>query len=207
MVGKDSWTLTWKMDTNSTLWTAFVILLTWILVDADSAVQSAKKTDETRLIETILHKYNSAARPVYNASHSVTVKFGITLTQISDMVSPNHCPWTFCCFFSSLLDAVPSTEKTEPPEDKEISTKSLTESSTSSNFLQQPGRELHQQVRSSDQGKFPPRPVPDEQILMERLLDNYHKYSRPVINASLSVVVKFGLTLVQISDMVSFNWG
>ena len=44
-------------------------------------------TDETRLIDNILSEYNPASRPVYNASHTVTVKFGITLTQISDMVS------------------------------------------------------------------------------------------------------------------------
>ena len=45
--------------------------------------------------------------------------------------------------------------------------------------------------------------VPDEQLLMERLMIGYHKYARPVVNASFTVIVKFGLTLVQISDMVS----
>ncbi len=44
-------------------------------------------TDEQRLLDKILHDYNTASRPVYNASHKVTVKFGITLTQITDMVS------------------------------------------------------------------------------------------------------------------------
>jgi hypothetical protein len=42
--------------------------------------------DEQRLLETLLSDYNPAARPVYNASHIVLVKFGITLAQISDMV-------------------------------------------------------------------------------------------------------------------------
>ena len=45
--------------------------------------------------------------------------------------------------------------------------------------------------------------VPDEQLLMERLMIGYHRYARPVVNASFKVTVKFGLTLVQISDMVS----
>ena len=44
-------------------------------------------TDEQRLLEKLLAGYNPASRPVYNASDTVTVKFGITLTQVSDMVS------------------------------------------------------------------------------------------------------------------------
>lgn len=42
--------------------------------------------DEQRLLRQLLHQYDTAARPVYNASHTVTVKFGLTLTQIADMV-------------------------------------------------------------------------------------------------------------------------
>ena len=42
--------------------------------------------DEQRLIWRLLRNYDPAARPVYNASHTVTVKFGYTLTQIADMV-------------------------------------------------------------------------------------------------------------------------
>ncbi|XP_076443609.1 uncharacterized protein LOC143282052 [Babylonia areolata] len=47
--------------------------------------------------------------------------------------------------------------------------------------------------------------VPDEQRLLNKLLNNYHMYSRPVFNASEKVVIKFGLTLVQISDMDEVN--
>ena len=47
--------------------------------------------------------------------------------------------------------------------------------------------------------------VPDEQRLLTALLTDYHMYSRPVFNASETVVIKFGLTLVQISDMVRFH--
>ena len=43
--------------------------------------------DEQRLMDHIFKDYNNAARPVYNASQSVTVKFGVTLILISDMVS------------------------------------------------------------------------------------------------------------------------
>ena len=45
--------------------------------------------------------------------------------------------------------------------------------------------------------------IPDEQRLMEALLKDYLKYSRPVVNASYSVQISFGFTLIQISDMVS----
>ena len=48
------------------------------------------KTDETRLIDEIMSEYNSAARPVYNASKTVDVHFSLTLTQINDMVSSPH---------------------------------------------------------------------------------------------------------------------
>ena len=47
------------------------------------------------------------------------------------------------------------------------------------------------------------RRVPDEQRLMAKLLSDYEPASRPVFNASHAVIVKFGLTLTQISDMVS----
>lgn len=43
--------------------------------------------DEQRLLANLLHQYEPAARPVYNASSVVTVKFGLTLIQIFDMVS------------------------------------------------------------------------------------------------------------------------
>ena len=43
--------------------------------------------DEQRLLVTLLHDYEPASRPVYNASTPVNVKFGLTLTQIFDMVS------------------------------------------------------------------------------------------------------------------------
>lgn len=43
--------------------------------------------DEQRLMNKILEDYNPASRPVYNASHEVVIYFGLTLTQIADMVS------------------------------------------------------------------------------------------------------------------------
>lgn len=47
-------------------------------------------TDEQRLLDKLLHGYNPASRPVYNASDVVTVKFGFTLTQVSDMDEVNQ---------------------------------------------------------------------------------------------------------------------
>lgn len=42
--------------------------------------------DEHRLLGRLLHNYDSSGRPVFNASHAITVKFGLTLIQIADMV-------------------------------------------------------------------------------------------------------------------------
>ena len=43
--------------------------------------------DEQRLMRDLQWDYSTAARPVFNASHTVTVKLGLTLTQISKVVS------------------------------------------------------------------------------------------------------------------------
>lgn len=45
--------------------------------------------------------------------------------------------------------------------------------------------------------------IPDEQKLLEVLLKDYNPGARPVFNASQILLAKFGLTLIQISDMVS----
>ncbi len=45
--------------------------------------------DEQRLIYETLYMYDSAARPVFNASKSVNLKFGISLIQICDLVNKN----------------------------------------------------------------------------------------------------------------------
>ena len=54
----------------------------------------------------LLAHYEPASRPVFNASHIVTVSFGLTLTQISDMVRHSsryldglhfHVPQYSCC--------------------------------------------------------------------------------------------------------------
>jgi hypothetical protein len=42
--------------------------------------------DEQRLMGQLLRNYDPSARPVYNASDTVSVSFGIALTQLSDMV-------------------------------------------------------------------------------------------------------------------------
>ena len=51
------------------------------------ACDGCKIPDEQRLLVDLLAGYETASRPVFNASHTVTVKFGLTLVQISDMVS------------------------------------------------------------------------------------------------------------------------
>lgn len=49
------------------------------------------------------------------------------------------------------------------------------------------------------------RPIPDEQMLIARLLRNYDPAARPVYNASSTVVVRFGFLLIQICDMDERN--
>ncbi|BFY98789.1 hypothetical protein BsWGS_01830 [Bradybaena similaris] len=78
------------MDTKHDTFMVLVVCVVYVLLMVDIDAIVADKTDETRLIEKILHNYNNAARPVYNASQTVTVKFGITLTQISDMDEVNQ---------------------------------------------------------------------------------------------------------------------
>lgn len=46
--------------------------------------------------------------------------------------------------------------------------------------------------------------LPDEQILISKLLRNYDPAARPVYNASKPVVIKFGFALIQICDMVAY---
>ena len=54
----------------------------------DSYAARARETqEESRLLSYLMENYDREVRPVYNASHPVEVKVGITLTQIFDMVS------------------------------------------------------------------------------------------------------------------------
>jgi len=43
--------------------------------------------DEARLLEDILGNYDKKLRPVIKKQHNVTVKLGLTLNQIIDVVS------------------------------------------------------------------------------------------------------------------------
>ena len=47
------------------------------------------------------------------------------------------------------------------------------------------------------------RVIPDEQRLLMKMFRTYDNSVRPVYNATSNVVVNFGLTLIQIMDMVS----
>ena len=44
-------------------------------------------TDEQRLLRRLMRNYDSNTRPVFNASHAVVVRLGITLNQIFDLAS------------------------------------------------------------------------------------------------------------------------
>ncbi|VDN43893.1 unnamed protein product [Gongylonema pulchrum] len=45
-----------------------------------------RSTDEQRLLHHLLRQYEKAVRPVRNASNTVIVKLGMTMTNIFDMV-------------------------------------------------------------------------------------------------------------------------
>lgn len=58
-----------------------------VLISSFLAISFGSVPDEQRLLDGLLKNYNPGSRPVFNASHVVIVKFGITLIQIHDMVS------------------------------------------------------------------------------------------------------------------------
>ena len=73
------------------------ILLLFYLVCADIAKQKdafelclkgrdLNFTDEQRLLTKLMANYNKDTRPVYNASHAVQIKVGLSITQIFDVV-------------------------------------------------------------------------------------------------------------------------
>ncbi len=51
--------------------------------------------DEAKLLARLLRGYDKAARPVANASHTITVKVNFALTQILDMVRHTNNHHTF----------------------------------------------------------------------------------------------------------------
>ena len=64
-------------------------------VFAYNVVHSGKLIpDEQRLLNKVFRSYDNSVRPVYNATHNVVVRFGLTLIQIMDMVS-NFFPILF----------------------------------------------------------------------------------------------------------------
>ena len=63
------------------------------LSSASDSQGSIPVPDEQRLLNRVFraHRYDNSIRPVYNATTSVKVKFGMTLIQIMDMVSMKRC--------------------------------------------------------------------------------------------------------------------
>ena len=51
---------------------------------------------ERRLLNDLLEKYNDLERPVFNESEALTLKFGLTLQQIIDVV---RIPYSFTHFY------------------------------------------------------------------------------------------------------------
>ena len=47
-------------------------------------------SQERRLLNHLLQFYNNLERPVYNESEAVDLRFGLTLQQIIDVVSPEQ---------------------------------------------------------------------------------------------------------------------
>lgn len=57
---------------------------------ADDDTAKRRHNDEKRLMDFLSRGYDSDVRPVFNASHAVVIKLGITLTQIFDMDEKNQ---------------------------------------------------------------------------------------------------------------------
>lgn len=84
----------------------------------------------------------------------------------------------------------------------------ISSSSANSNNNKHTNVNSHKESSSRDSSKsrqHEDQELPDEQRLLESLLGNYDPASRPVFNASDSVEVKFGFSLVQLYDMDERN--
>ncbi|KAH3832550.1 hypothetical protein DPMN_086504 [Dreissena polymorpha] len=66
-------------------------------------------------------------------------------------------------------------------------------------YAQMPAPRVGPAIPSHERG------VPDEQRLMNYLFQGYERTVRPVRNASTPVVIRMGLTLTQIFDMVNMQ--
>ena len=63
----------------------------------NNAVKCLRRVpDEQFLISRLLNDYDPASRPVFNASHTVEVKFGIAFIQICDMVKTYFSKQIYC---------------------------------------------------------------------------------------------------------------
>ncbi|CAH1795983.1 unnamed protein product [Owenia fusiformis] len=66
------------------------MMMTMLLFAKSEDVPEKRIPDEQRLLSKLLGNYNTAARPVYNASHPITVLFGLTFVQIHQMDEVNQ---------------------------------------------------------------------------------------------------------------------
>lgn len=66
------------------------VMVMYLLMVAQRVALVKKIPDEQKLLQKILKDYDTAARPVFNASHVITVKFGLTLIQLADMDEVNQ---------------------------------------------------------------------------------------------------------------------
>ncbi|KAK6041134.1 hypothetical protein COOONC_21360 [Cooperia oncophora] len=59
-------------------------------VPKENLTDERRYTDEQRLLYHLMKDYEKAVRPVRNASHTVTVRLGMTMTNIFDMDERNQ---------------------------------------------------------------------------------------------------------------------
>lgn len=61
-------------------------------------------TEEQRLLYKLMRNYDRSSRPVYRAQTPVTIRLGISLTQVLDIVSfTNFKGWNFTSTFTDNL--------------------------------------------------------------------------------------------------------
>lgn len=77
-----------KMKCDEVSISALLMLLVQCIVYIN--VKGQNLTDEQRLLSNLMTSYSSETRPVYNASHAVEVRVGITLTQLFDVDERNQ---------------------------------------------------------------------------------------------------------------------
>ena len=99
--------MTLRRDRTVSSCAVVVVMATLLMLDVADGSVLRGVPDEQRLLARISHNYDANVRPVYNATDSVVVTFGMSLIQLVDMVSLSH--YTSCVVMGLDIRVVSNT--------------------------------------------------------------------------------------------------